>query len=513
MKKKSKLLTVLGAGLALSASWATADMDMEKSNYAGGAAFDARSSKTERITIGGFIQTQYQFVDVNDEITGWCNPQEYNNFLMSHIRLFVQAELGGGWSAMMNVDFAGKSSQAYGDYYRNGSACQDPVEIIAREEGELNESNGGYPLLRSCECKDQCKIFVDSAYIQKIWCDATFRFGYQKVSWGLENNVPEHHLKTINRSVANNFFMNLGRRVNGGNHALPTIDGTQVVTNASPCWTWVGNRFGDRHVGIYVAGETCNFHYSAALVNGYQGLCMNSKSTNNSLGFYGNLAFEFEVCETDFIAGVNAGYQPKGSNALASHDHNVWGFNPYFLATWNRLTVLGEFFYGQVQCGTLGQDETAGAAGDTTAIKRGNANPWGYTIIPSFMLNDHWELVGRFSYVNADCLHMTIHNTYGCAPDDGYAPTAAGADPTIPTLISSNTLFEKVYAGYLGINYYMLDGAVKVMFGLEEAKFKNRVFGADSGEAVANPKDDESGIIIGKGAKVKSARAAIQILF
>lgn len=474
-----KLLTVLGATIALG----TVSAQAEEGCDHGGALFAARGAETQRITIGGYLQTQYQWVDTNDELSCNCDPEEYNNFLMSHIRLFVRAELGCGWSAVMNIDFAGKSGKHFGDDY------------VADNSGHTHkekEMYGGYELKRSCDCKDQCKIYVDKAYIQKIWCDSTWRFGYQKVQWGAEWTTPEPHLKTIERSVATNFFQQVGRRVNGGAHNY--TDGAYVM----PTWKWVGNKFGERKVGVYLAGQICDFHYGAAITNGYDGLCMNSTDTNNSLGYYFSLAYETTMCDFDILMGVNAGFQDKGSNAKDIVNHNVYGFNPYALVNWNRLSVLGEFFWVSVEDGKV------------TDIC-GDSNPWGFNLIPSYMVNDCLELVGRFSYVNSDEGGLTIHDTFGCAPDKGTSKDAAGNPiaSVTSTKIASNTLFEKVYAGYLGVNYYMLNGAVKASLGLEQAKYKNRGKGTTANNVVFSSENDKDH----KGAKVNSVRAAIQLLF
>jgi hypothetical protein len=477
---------------------------LAEANCGPNALFAARGSETQRITIGGYLQTQYQWIDVNDEVDCNCDPEEYNNFLMSHIRLYMKAELGCGWSAVMNIDFAGKSDQYYSSDFclsedpQTTTPPECPQSVVVAPEA--SEDKGGHDLIRSCDCKDQCKVFVDKAYIQKVWCDSVWRFGYQKVQWGAEWTTPEPHLKTIERSVATNFFQNLGRRVNAGAHVY--TDEMDLKTYTIPSWKWVGNKFGQRKVGIYVQGTMCDLHYGAAITNGYDGLCMNSTDTNNSLGYYMNLGYETTFCEFDLLFGVNAGFQTKGSNAARTVNHNVYGFNPFIYANWNRFSLLGEFFWGSVE-----DAKVTDVCGD--------ADPWGFNLIPSYMVNDCLELVGRFSYVNSDEMGMTIHNTFGCAPDKGtinYQGT-----PHVGSKISSNTLFEKVYATYLGVNYYMLNGAVKASLGLEQVKFKNRGISDNSmtnGEdSVVFNRKNSAGQELGKGAKVNAVRAAIQLLF
>lgn len=476
MKKKTiKMLSVLFAASAASAGLAYAD---GMSSLCGGpvepcpegpAMFAAKGEETRRITIGGNLQVGYQYIDVNDEYhCKKLGPEEYNNFKIHHARLSVTADLCEGWSGHMNIDFAGKCGATF-------------------ERDQTSE--GPEDLKSSCACKDMKAIAIDKAYIQKTWLDATFRIGYQKVNFGAEENTPEPHLKTIERSVATNFFTNLGRRAVSLADPIakgPALDAEPCTAKAPTNMKWVGQRLGGRHMGVFGAGQIGAFHYSAAVTNAYQGVCCNSDDLNNSLNFYASLAFEFGVDCIDFLAGVNAAYSDKGSNASSTKNHNVYAFNPYVFANYDRFSIMAEMFWGSVEDGKITKE-------------KGDSDPWGFNVIPSFMLNDNWELVGRFSYVNSDEMGMTIHNAFGCAPDSAFANK---------TLISSQNIFEKVYAGYLGINYYMLNGAMKASLGLEQAKFKNRFSGDVKG---ATP-----GTFAGpynKGAKVNAVRAALQFLF
>jgi len=346
-----KILTALGAISALGAGYALAHG--ESHMYAPGAAvFAAKGSETQKITIGGNITTQYQFVDVNDEIDNQCNPEQYNNFLMAHIRLSVKAEIGEGWSGYMNIDFAGKEITKFEKHVDNA-----PTEV-------------GREIDSCCDCQDRCKLFVDKAYIQKVWLDATFRAGYQKVNWGAEQNTPEPHLKTIERSVATNFFANLGRRANTGSAGNAVTN-----TNKNDNFAYVGEGLGGRHTGVFVAGQWNAFHYSGAIVSGHSGLCMNSDEFNNELGFYSSLAFEFGIDEIDFLIGVNGGFKSKGSNERATVNRNVYGVNPYVFANWNQLSFMGEMFWGSVENGSVcGKNNI-----------HGDADPWGFNAIASYM--------------------------------------------------------------------------------------------------------------------------------
>jgi len=464
--------------------------------FQGPAMFAAKGCETRKITIGGNITTQYQYVDVNDEIRTSSvaiagaqrttvdrpDPEPYSNFLMAHIRLSVLAELGEGWSGYMNLDFAGQMRTIYRTF---------------------TPDNGAY-IDRFCECRDQRSMYVDQAWIQKVWLDATFRVGHQKVNWVAENNTPEPYLKTIERSVATNFFINLGKRANAGDAGSWSVTALPNGDN----FFYVGEGLGDRHTGVFVAGQVEAFHYSGAITSGYQGLCMHSDERNSSLNFYASLAYEFGIDEVDFLIGVNGGYSDKGTNVTRSKNLNVYGVNPYLFANWKCFSFMGEFLYGHVDEGNL----------TYTNNKREDSDPWGFNAIGSYMLNDCWELVGRFSYVNSDKMGMTIGQTFGCAPNDG--TITVGANSVNPR-ISSDTIFEKVYAGYIGVNWYLMNGAIKISAGLEQAKYKNRFSGSvgtdgtyDHGVTLVTGKSsDGTSISNNKGAKINAARGQIQFLF
>lgn len=474
MKKSIKLLSALGLASVLGAGYAAADAGP----MGPCAMFAAKGCDTQRITIGGHIAAAYQWVDVKDKASNASDPSEYNNFYMKHIRLFVAAELGCGWSGLMNIDFAGASGR---------TQTFTPGTVLA----------GVSTLESSCECRDQCRIYVDRAYIQKVWCDTSFRLGYQKVSFGVEENTPDAYLKTINRSVASNFFTNLGHRA----FPIPTV----IVNDAPFCGANVaglpfgGNRFGGRHVGLYAAGEICDFHWNAAVVNGYQGLCRNSTPFSNDLGFYAGIAYEFGFDCVDMLIGINAGYQKDGAtitdpDITSGSARKVYGFNPYLMLNFNCFSLLAEFMWAHVDRGKI------------TSLNS-DGDPHGFTILPTYMINDCWELVGRFSYVNSENMGLTINETFGCVPNNGRVTPVPGGAST-PSFIGDRVIFDKAYAYYLGVNYYpmgCLNQAVKASLGVEQVEYKNRF--------QCSPVVGQFGTFTGPKARVTAVRAQLQLLF
>jgi hypothetical protein len=482
-KKTLKMLSILGAASLVGAGTVSA-VDAGCPN----ALFTARGCETQRISIGGFIAANYQWVDVNDDLIGPSflrndlgrhkDPEEFNNFYMKNIRLFVRAELCDNWTGFMSVDFAGRDSTRY-VFNRN----------VGTEGAQIIES--------SFECRNRLPIFIDRAYIEKRWCSATFRAGYQKVNFGAEEVIPDEYLKTVERSVATNFFMNLGQRAIGGAY----VPGFRRIA-------FGGSRFADRHVGLYLNGDACgnNFHYNLAIVNGYQGLCRNSTQFNNRLGYFAGLGYESCCCDVDVLIGLNAGYKQKGGDWTTdlcppdnTNDYHVWGLNPYILANWNCFSLLAEMLYGSVQNAQLTNLEA-------------DANPWGFNFIPSYMINDCWEIVGRLSYLNTNKMGTSIQNAFGAAPDSGDVQLAGatGCATKNNTFISSEVQFEKVTALYVGVNYYTVNQAVKATLGYEWARFKGAFFGE---VGLAGPTTPGIGAFNDQKTVVQAVRAQLQLLF
>lgn len=483
MKKTLKMLGILGAASVVGAGYLSAE-----TVTCPNALFTARGCETQRISIGGFIAANYQWVKVDDKLVGpnadlpggfgeHSDPHELNNFYMKNIRLFVRADLCDNWTGFMSIDFAG----------RNGVRFDDP----------FRDNRGERQIHSSFDCDSQRPIFIDRAYIEKRWCSTTIRAGYQKVNFGAEEAIPDEYVKTVDRSVATNFFLNLGRRVVAGTYTPGFQD-----------YRFGGHGFADRHAGIFLSGDACgnNFHYNLAVVNGFRGICRNSTQFNNELGYFAGVGYESCCCNVDVLIGLNAGYKPEGGNFTSdfcptvdannrkTDDVAVWGLNPYILANWNCLSILAEMLYGNVQNAKL----------DNT---NADARPWGFNFIPSYMLSECWELVGRISYLNTNRMGTSIHNAFGSAPDHGNAPRPGicRAD----TFISSQVQFEKVTALYLGVNYYTVNQAVKATLGYEHARFKNPFFGA-----VGVPGQDGVGTFVnGQKALVNSVKAQLQLLF
>lgn len=489
-KKTLKMLSILGAMSAVGAGYASAVAP--DCGPCPNAMFVAKGCETRLVSIGGLVTANYEWRDVKDHTYGPTvtdtdlglesfnfgnheDPDQFSQFYMKHIRLFVRAELCDNWGAFMSVDFAGRDRTTY--VHRDFAGIRDERVVDIRRNTIDSDHT----------CRDRLPIFIDRAYIEKKWCASTLRVGYQKVNFGAEEAIPDEYVKTIHRSVATHYFMNLGHRAVAGQY----VPGYRNVE-------FGGGHFADRHVGIYLSGDACNFHYNLAVVNGDQGLCRRRLcKLNNDLGYFAGLAYESCVCDVDILLGINGGYKPDGgsfhrTDALNDGDNSVWGLNPYILANWNCFSFLAEMLYGSVENARLTNLQS-------------DANPWGFNFIPSYMINDCWELVARISYLNTNRMGTSINNTLGATPGCGDTQFHNGTRTRNNTFLSSEPQFNKVTTGYIGINFYTVNHAVKATLGYECAKFKNRFDGPIGGNTPGQYVHDH--------VMVNSVGAQLQLLF
>jgi len=473
-KKTLKFLLTLASVAAMSANYAVdviypgcpippqecvCDVLPDIYNY--GVMFGAVGCETKKIIFSGLIQTDYQFIVVDDRVPNIADPSEVNNFLMRRVRFGVEADLGNNWRGVIVTDFAGKDTQNV--YTSNGDAFATNPGItqltFSGSAGGINYSDAGTvppnaPLTMTTDYKHG--IFgLYKAYIEKYCAGNFFRAGYKKVNFVREENVEDYDLKTIERSVATEFF-------NGTNASSST-----GVASGGPL------DFGERHVGLFVDGMYNNFGYGAALVNGYVGTKACSDPWDNELGIYGNLYYFNEFNCMDIELGVNAGYQPKGNgntlqfNVFGANDTpqpwslnrgGIWAVNPYITVNWNGWSLLAE---------VIGSKVEHGAVDGIT-----DAKPIGVNVIPTYMWNDCFEIVFRGSYLDTDYRGVRMSNVVPCAPDTFNLNISNDAGDWIT--IPGGDLYNRANAWYIGFNYYIANRTVKFSAGYEFIRFKDR---------------------------------------
>jgi hypothetical protein len=307
---------------------------------------------------------------------------------------------------------------------------------------------------------------VEKAVITKKLDDfGTATAGFRKVNWDQEEMTSSSAVKTIERSVATRYF----DEAYGGN-------------------TTGRLGFGNRHVGLYWDGlvpQVDGLFYGVAVTNGIQsfnnfGNAGAGTVNYNEFAFWGNLGYGSTFSGLSYKVGVNVGYagdvnSSPGVAGVPTMNNSMWGYNPYATLTYADFTLAAEFLQVQVQNGRVG--------GAGVAAADSKASPYGFNITPSYKINAQWEIAAKYSYLETNGRGTTIN------------PVDRNANNTFGT-----TGFNRVWEGYLGVNYYIIGTDVKLSAGYEYDQFYERQVAA-------------GGSFNGPRANVQGVRTQLQLLF
>ncbi len=304
--------------------------------------------------------------------------------------------------------------------------------------------------------------FEKAIITKKVGDYGTGTAGYQKVQWDQEENTSSSQLKTIERSVATRYF----DEAYGG-----------ATTGR------LG--FGNRHVGLYWAGlvpDVTGLTYGVAVTNGIQSVTNFGNSAKgvaayNEFGIWGNVGYASKISDFGYKVGVNFGYSGEanstpGGAGVASQNNSMWGYNPYATLTYGDFTLAAEFLQVQVQNGRV---DGAGVTSKST--------PYGFNFTPSYKINDQWEVAAKYSYLETNGRGTAIN------------PVDRNAQNTFGTVG-----FNRVWEGYLGVNYYIIGTDLKISAGYEYDQFYGREVAV-------------GGNFNGPRANVQGVRTQIQVLF
>ena len=271
------------------------------------------------------------------------NPKQSSGFTLRYVKLGVEADVGGGWSATVVTDFGSEgASRNYLD------------KVVASKKIDLDYLNG------------------------------TLQLGLRKANMGYEQNMCDFGQLAIERSVATQFFTN-------GAALLDQASGVSAYKN-----------FGGRTIGVFWDGnitQVDGLYYSAAITSGLTETTdkfISNSQSSSTLSFYAAMGYK-NVAEINgeslaYDLGMNFGYAPRGMYAHGGTQGSVWGINPYATASWKGLTVIAEFFLQQFEDYALnnGIGRTPLGANVTVAYKM-DIGEWGAI-----------EPVARWSYVNGN---------------------------------------------------------------------------------------------------------------
>ena len=253
---------------------------------------------------------------------------QQSGFTLRYVKLGIEADVGGGWSAEVVTDFGTEGeSKNYLD------------KVVASKKIDLDYLNG------------------------------TLQLGLRKVNMGYEQNMDDFGQYAIERSVATYFFT----RYEGKNFGSRTVG-----------VFWDGNI--TQVDGLYYGAAVT----SGVSEGGVENFITNAQDSS-ALSFWVNAGYknvaDIKGETLSYDLGINFGYAPQGSTGptdptspLAyTQKGSVWGINPYATINWRGLTLIGEFFLQQVEDYTPGRDgvgRTPMGANFTAAYKM-DIGEWG----------------------------------------------------------------------------------------------------------------------------------------
>lgn len=277
----------------------------------------------------------------------------------------------------------------------------------------------------------------DKAYIE--WTGyagatpAALDFGLRKVNFGYEETTSSGSLKAIERSPVTRFFVepNNGRRLGGGSYRI--------------------GAFADLGDANARKGKSSGLFFGAAVTNPQRtetfGDATADGSKNSGGAAYNTPALWADAGYSNVFSGgklkVGAAFGflpdqggPKNTSIGAGYDMSV--FSLYGDLTMGKFNLAGEYLSGSVDSGaSLGKD----------------ADPSGYWIQPSFELSEKFEVVARYSSVDADGRGVKI--------SDGVRSN--------PAAKTGQTLEEL----YLGLSYFIVPNGMKFQIGYTNSKLSD----------------------------------------
>lgn len=278
------------------------------------------TKSTKSIKIFGGGQGWYSW-GKNSVKAGTGSFDQQSGFTLRYVKLGIEADVGGGWSAEVVTDFGTEgASKNYLD------------KVVASKKIDLDYLNG------------------------------TLQLGLRKVNMGYEQNMDDFGQYAVERSVATYFFT----RYEGKNFGSRTVG-----------VFWDGNI--TQVDGLYYGAAVT----SGVSEGGVENFITDAQNSS-ALSFWVNAGYknvaDIKGETLSYDLGINFGYAPQGSTSLAyTQKGSVWGINPYATINWRGLTLIGEFFLQQVEDYTPGRDgvgRTPMGANFTAAYKM-DIGEWG----------------------------------------------------------------------------------------------------------------------------------------
>jgi hypothetical protein len=391
----------------------------------------SKSGMAKRINLQGLLQTQFDGISASTTVPHGANVASVDQMYLRRAQIGVIADLGNGWGSDIMADFA---ATQVADQAKQGLSPQGVPTTQAAPTGVQYLSQN---------------LFERAIITKQVPDWGTAAAGYQKVNFLEEELTPSDQLLAIERSVLTRYF--------------DEYYGSPSAYRLA---------FAQRHAGLFWKGTNVpgvpGLYYSAAFVNGIQNnINFTGVGGLNSFGGWFGLGYKNSYSGVGYDFGINTGYSGDGNsdnanlNSAGSTAHTnqrnaTWGYNPYLNLTYDAFSLRMEFAQAQFQNGrsTVPLTSTAIVTHGVTSM----ASPYGFNLIPSYKINDQWELVGRYSFLSTN----------------GRGTNMADVVWNGPNSPGSTTLYDNVWAAYAGVNYYIIGTAVKLSVGYEYADFTGR---------------------------------------
>jgi hypothetical protein len=242
------------------------------------------SKYLQKLTFSGRIQTQFADISttVNNAAPG-AHPPATEHFILRRVYLGATADLGDGFSGVINYDFANLS--------------------------------------------------FDKAYIEWKQSEAlVIDGGLRKVPFGYEETTSSGELKCIERSPATRYFVesNNGRRLGAGSYHIGLYVG--------------GKEDSGIFYNLAITNpERDEFSTGNTAVNSTPGVNNAGGSTNNNLAYWGNLGFTGKCTACSFKGGIEGGYLPDQGGTVLGNGQNLMVYGAFADMTFGGFNLAGEF--------------------------------------------------------------------------------------------------------------------------------------------------------------------------
>jgi hypothetical protein len=269
---------------------------------------------------------------------------------------------------------------------------------------------------------DPANAAFDKAAVTYKDSDWTVDLGLRKAPLGYEELISSGSLKAIERTGVTRYFIEPanGRRLGASGY----------------------------RIGVFAEGKSGNFVYGAAITNPERVGDSTSAGNagNNGQAYWAHGGFKGKHSDGAYNFGVAVGVLPDQGGKTVGTGHDLTIYSIYGDVSMGDFQLVGEYLTADVERG-------ASATQD--------ANPFGYWLQASYKVNQQFEAVARFSYLDSDGRGVNISDGVRSAPSGG--------------------THDKLTEYFVGGNWYIKGNDLKFQAGYVYGESKDTVTGGNAG--------------------------------